>query len=173
MEVYEPREDSFLLKEVIKDYAKGLCLDMGTGSGILAEEAAHYCDSVLAVDINKKSVEYCKKNCPNKEIEFRCSDLFRNVPEAFDTILFNFPYLPEEHGDIAVDGGKDGLEIMERFLKEARNHLNSKGQMLIVFSSQTDKEKLNKLIINNGYDFKQVASKRIFFEELYVYRVRG
>jgi release factor glutamine methyltransferase len=171
MEVYEPGEDSWLLKSVLKDFAKGVCLDMGTGSGILAEEAAKYCKKVIAVDVNKKAVEYCKKNCPDKRIEFRESDLFQNVPESFDTILFNFPYLPDECGDVAVDGGKDGIEIMESFLKEAKNHLNPKGSILIVFSDKTNIKKLDKIIINNKFTFKKIAEKNIFFEKLIVYKV--
>jgi release factor glutamine methyltransferase len=171
MEVYEPREDSWLLKSVLKDFAKGICLDMGTGSGILAEEAAKYCNKVIAVDVNKKAIEYCKNNCPDKTIEFRHSDLFKKISESFDTILFNFPFLPGSCGDIAVDGGKDGLEVMKKFLKEAKNHLNPGGIMLIVFSGQTNIEKLNKMIIENNYTFKKIAEKQVFFEELYVYKV--
>ena len=35
---------------------------MGTGSGILAEEAAKYCSHVVAVDINKEAIRYCREN---------------------------------------------------------------------------------------------------------------
>ena len=34
--LYEPREDSRLLAKYAKKYAKGLVLDIGTGSGIQA-----------------------------------------------------------------------------------------------------------------------------------------
>ena len=47
MEVYEPREDSLIVKVHIKDYAKGRVLDIGTGSGILAEEAKRYADEAF------------------------------------------------------------------------------------------------------------------------------
>ncbi len=60
--IYDPREDSFLLQKQIKNYAKGLVLDMGTGSGILAEEAAKYAEKVIAADVNPEVIEYCKKN---------------------------------------------------------------------------------------------------------------
>ena len=39
-DVYEPREDSLMLADYIKNYAKGSVLDVGTGSGILAHTAA-------------------------------------------------------------------------------------------------------------------------------------
>lgn len=171
MEVYEPGDDSWLLKSVLKEFAKGSCLDMGTGSGILAEEAALHCRKVIAVDINRKAIEYCKKKCPNKVIDFRESDLFESVPESFDTIIFNFPYLPEKRGDIAVDGGRDGLEVVGRFLRKAKNHLNENGQILIVFSSKTDIKKLDKVIMKEGYRFREIANKNIFFEKLHIYRL--
>ncbi|MBU1854097.1 MAG: methyltransferase domain-containing protein, partial [Nanoarchaeota archaeon] len=59
--IYGPGEDSFLMMKQIKDYAKGLVLDMGTGSGIQAEEANKYADEVLAVDVNPEAINYCKK----------------------------------------------------------------------------------------------------------------
>jgi len=40
MEVYEPAEDSFLIQKYIKKYSRGIVLDIGTGTGILAEESA-------------------------------------------------------------------------------------------------------------------------------------
>jgi methylase of polypeptide subunit release factors len=52
--VYEPHEDSFLLLRQIKKFAKGNCLDMGTGSGILADEASKYCDNIIGADIDEK-----------------------------------------------------------------------------------------------------------------------
>ncbi len=40
MQLYEPREDSELLAKHVNEHAKGICLDVGTGSGIQAVEAA-------------------------------------------------------------------------------------------------------------------------------------
>ena len=65
MSIYEPQEDSFLLKNQIKNYAKGLVLDIGTGSGMLAEEASKYAEHVIAVDINPKVIEQCSFKNPN------------------------------------------------------------------------------------------------------------
>ena len=76
-EVYEPREDSFLiLKEVMK-YADGEVLDMGTGSGILAIEASQAADHVIGVDINKDAIKHAKEKAEGIEnIEFCYSNLF-------------------------------------------------------------------------------------------------
>ncbi|MBU1201880.1 MAG: methyltransferase [Nanoarchaeota archaeon] len=169
--VYEPAEDSFLLLKQIKNYAKGLVLDVGTGSGILAEEAAKYADIVVAVDVNPEAVAYCTKKY--KHIEFRQSDLFSNVPEKFNLIIFNPPYLPTEKKapDIVLDGGPKGYEIIERFLKFAKNHLKKGGVILLLFSSFSKKEKINKILSSEGYIYKEIAKQHIHFEDLYVYRV--
>ena len=37
--IYQPQEDTYLILEQVKQFAKGKVLDMGTGTGILAFEA--------------------------------------------------------------------------------------------------------------------------------------
>lgn len=176
--IYEPNDDSYLLAESVKEYAKGKVLDMGTGSGIQAETALQKTKEVLAADINQEAVEHCQK----KGIKCIQSDLFKNIKDKFDLIIFNPPYLPEEReycgitftgkdfnyvNDISLVGGKKGWETIDRFLKEAKKHLNKNGKILLSFSSLTgDVEEIMK---KHDYNFKKIASKKIFFEELYVY----
>jgi len=61
--VYETREDSWLLGDQVKKYARGRVLDMGTGSGFLALTAARLkkVKEVLALDVNPDAIKYCKK----------------------------------------------------------------------------------------------------------------
>ena len=170
MQIYTPKEDSELLKSVIKKYAKGTILDMGTGTGILAKEATETAKKVLAVDINKKAIEYCKNNIKNEKITFKQSDLFENIKEKFDLIIFNPPYLPEDKKakDISLDGGKKGHELIEKFLKQAKTHLKLNGKILLLYSSSTNKEKIQQIIKENNYDSKIIKTKKLFFEEIYV-----
>ena len=79
--LYEPEEDSFLLQKFVKKYAKGLVLDMGTGSGIQAKEASEKADLVIALDIDKEAIKYCKKNY--KKINFFKSNLFQIFEDNF------------------------------------------------------------------------------------------
>lgn len=171
--VYEPREDSFLLLKHIPAYAKGDVLDMGTGSGILAEEAAHHCDSVLAVDVDPEAVEACGR-IGNPKIKCVQSDLFEKVPNRkFDLIIFNAPYLPKDKGvsDRAIYGGEEGHETIARFLGEVRNFLKEGGKILLLFSSHTGKEKIDKLLKEMGLNSHQIDTQHIFYEDLFVYLI--
>lgn len=173
MEIYEPREDSFLLLKEVGKFAKGRVLDMGTGTGILAEEAAKKAEHVLAADINKKAINYCKKNIKNKKIKFVVSDLFSNVKGKFDLIIFNPPYLPADPRvkDLTIDGGKKGHEIIEKFLNTIHHYLYSSGKILLVFSSLTGKEKVKDIIKKEDFNYKELSKQKLYFEELYVYLI--
>jgi len=183
MEIYEPREDSDLLAEEARKHASGNVLDMGTGSGIQAAAAAENSrvKSVLGIDISKKAVAYCRKTYKNKKIRFIVSDLFKDIksleaksgPVKFDTIIFNPPYLPDDPRvkDIALDGGKKGHELLERFFEDANDHLSEDGMILIVFSSLTDKGRVDGMIENALMDRQMLNARKIAFEELYVYKI--
>ena len=151
--IYEPEEDSFLLAKYASKFAKGKVLDLGTGSGIQAETALKFTKNVLAVDINKEAVNSVKK----KGIKARVSDLFSNVKGKFDLIILNPPYLPDEN--------------LEGFFSQVNNHLSKNGKILIVFSSLTNKNKINKIIKKNNFKFELLESKKLFFETLYCYLV--
>ncbi len=174
--LYDPREDSYLLAEAVKTYAYGKTLDMGTGSGIQAVSAANNKDvtSVLAADINTEALIYAKKQYHHPNISYIQSDLFSNIHEQFDTIIFNPPYLPDDPNirDVALDGGVKGYELSVKFLKEARKYLNNDGQILFLFSSLTQKEVIEETLVQNAYFFEEIARQKLDFEELYVYKIK-
>ena len=165
--IYEPADDSFLLNKYVKEFAKGKVLDMGCGSGIQSLTALENTNDVLASDISEEAVNYCKK----KGINAIYSDLFSNIKEKFDLIIFNPPYLPKDDVDkefsLTLSGGKKGNEIIERFLKEAKKHLNENGKILIVFSSLTPD--VLKLFRKYKYKFKKLDQLHFFFERIFVY----
>ena len=95
--VYEPEEDSYLLIESIKIEGRKV-LDMGCGCGIVALHLAKNGCDVVAVDLDKKAVENTIKNAEMNGLKIRCfkSDLFENINEKFDMIVFNPPYLQQK-----------------------------------------------------------------------------
>ncbi|MFH1398610.1 MAG: HemK2/MTQ2 family protein methyltransferase [Candidatus Woesearchaeota archaeon] len=172
---YEPREDSFLLKEQVCKYARGRVLDMGTGTGILAFAAAQQAESVVAADISTKALEYAEKEAKRLglKIDFVDSDLFAAIGGKFDLIIFNPPYLPQDKGmvDSEIYGGKHGYELIERFLIDAKDFLKDDGKILLLFSRLTNKNRVDSVIEENLYTSELVAERYMFFETLYVYLI--
>lgn len=177
--IYEPREDSYLLQKHIKKYCKKdyIVLDMGTGSGIQAKEAAKYCKKVTAVDIQKNVIKRLKKEqSENKKrkilrkINYKVSDLFSNIKQKFDLIIFNPPYLPQDVGidDIAIYGGKKGYELIEKFLSQVNNYLKPDGKILLLFSSLSKEKKVVEFIEKYGLKYKFIGGTKVFFEKLSV-----
>lgn len=176
--MYIAKEDSFLLLEQVRKYAKGKVLDLGTGSAIQALGAADRkeVERVIAADIDKKVISELEKTIRNPKIKFMQSDLFSSIFSKFDTIIFNPPYLPIEEidkkvKDLALYGGEKGHETIERFFKQVPGHLEKNGIILLVFSSLTCKEKVDEIIKENEFEFKELSKQHIFFEDLYVYLV--
>jgi release factor glutamine methyltransferase len=177
MEVYEPAEDSYLLSETITKEIKKITktrrsnikfLEIGPGSGVQLETALKNGikkENILGADINTKAISRCKSQ------GFNCikSNLFQKIPKTkFDVIVFNPPYLPEHKHDKQPDtsGGKKGNETINKFLKQAKSYLSKDGFILLLTSSFTPK--INDL----GYKKELLATKKIFFEELYVWKLR-
>lgn len=174
--IYDPQEDSYLIQKHIKRYATGPVLDMGTGSGILAKEAYQYTKQVTAVDINKEAVEYAKENS-DKGIIFIHSDLFEKIKQKYKLIIFNPPYLPEEKAEDyslrqITAGGRHGYELIERFLDSANEHLLDNGRILMVFSSLTNKDKVDEIIDRCLFRSTLLETQMLpMFEQLFLYLI--
>jgi len=167
--IYEPREDSYLIKKHVRSYSKGRALDMGTGTGILAKEAEKTA-SCLAVDINAEAVRHCRE----KGLEALQSDLFARIPkQKFDLITFNPPYLPNDSRvqDLALDGGKHGYEVIQRFLDSVAPFMKTDGKILLLFSSLSKPMKIRQFIQDNCLTYQEIDRLRLDFEELYVYLI--
>ncbi len=142
-------------------------LELGTGSGAitlaLASEVRSSKSDVqfFASDIVEEALKIAKKNAKKlrleKDIEFRQSDLLDNWDgEKFDIIVANLPYIPHEdlsflaldihrwEPRVALDGGKEGLEIYARLLLQAKDYLNENYQMFFEIGIDQG-EKLKKL----------------------------
>lgn len=170
--MYEPKEDSYLLQKYVRKHAQGIVLDMGTGSGIQAITAAQNkkVEKVIAVDIQKESIEFARKNNPHQKIKYLQRDLFSNIIGKFNTIIFNAPYLPQENSgrDIELEGGKLGNEVIARFLDRARAYLKLKGTILLAFSSLTQ---IKELFEKNLFVSKELGREHYFFEDILVYEL--
>ncbi len=172
--VYEPDEDSLLLAENLVVKSKDDVLDMGTGIGIQAIIAAKMARYVLGVDINSTAIEIAGINAKLNNInniEFKISNLFEKVDEKFDLIIFNPPYLPSYEEDMlsaSWAGGKNGAEVINKFLQSVANYLKPGGKFEILISSLNDPENIKKKFNENNLGFEIIARKKLWFEEIYV-----
>jgi release factor glutamine methyltransferase len=173
--IYTPREDSFLLEKEVKRLAKNKTfLDMGSGSGIQAKAALSVnAKSVLAADINPEAIILLKK----QGIPAIKSNLFSNIKGKFSLIAFNPPYLPEDMREdkkskLTTTGGKQGDEVILKFLKQAKSHLDKDGIILLVLSSLTPKEKIICLLKKQKLSHKIISSEKMFFESLEVWKIQ-
>ncbi len=137
----------------------GRVLDLCTGSGCLAILAAHVFPNaeIDAVELSADALEVAKLNVAESGFEDRIElfkgDLFAPLKgRRYDLIITNPPYvdaetmaqLPPEflaEPAMALAGGEDGLDIVRRILKGARQHLTPTGGMICEIG--TDREILD------------------------------
>ncbi|TSC90880.1 MAG: release factor glutamine methyltransferase [Candidatus Berkelbacteria bacterium Licking1014_96] len=142
-------------------------LDLGAGSGNIVISIAknikktiiHNSSFIIhfhASDISPQALKTAQKNAEKHKVKisFIKSDLFKNLPQIkFDLIIANLPYLDpnwiskqlEFEPKDALDGGRDGLKIIEEFLQQAKNHLNKKSTLLLEIDPGQVK-KIKKLV---------------------------
>lgn len=131
----------FLAKNLIVNDGE-IVLDLGTGIGIQAIIAAQKAKRVIATDVNPRAVlcakENVKRNSLEDKIEVREGDLFQPVQgEKFDLIIWSPPYLPLEPHSILEQSWCCGRnnELIDRFFKGAKEHLNPSGRIEMVYST--------------------------------------
>ena len=122
--------------------------DVGTGSGAIAVALASALPEgkITATDTSPEALELAQRNAArhrvDKRIRFLQSDLLDTVPGRVDVLVANLPYvttadwkaLPPEIKDHepreGLDGGPDGLRVIERLLEQAPARLSPSGVLL-------------------------------------------
>jgi release factor glutamine methyltransferase len=177
-EVYLPREDTFLLEgELAKiDLKNKMVLEIGCGSGHLSIYCAKKGARVTSVDINHKAITHAKKAAEKEKlrIDFLQSNLFESLDskEKFDLIFFNPPYLVSDNLDyLALDGGKKGREIIDKFLNVFEKHLEPNGFVLLLHTDYNDLKETEEILTKKNFKMEIAAKQHIFFEDLYILKI--
>ena len=187
--VYAPAEDSFLMESMISSgiYGKynARVLDMGTGTGFLGIAAGAMSNvyEVIFTDINPGAVDIARQNAERNSgiVRSKCSfvigDLFSGIEGKFDLIIFNAPYLKGEGGEgmlsEAWEGGKEGVELSIRFLKESKAFLKEHGRVLISASSLANLQMLTDSAAMLGFAIEAEKKVHIFFEDIFAFLLRA
>ena len=168
-DVLIPRPETELLVEkaiawLQESPVRRMVADVGTGSGAIAVSlAVHVPDvQVLATDISFHALEVARTNAikfkVHNHIDFvQCDLLPAHVPSLskerrFDLICANLPYIPTatlhqlpifgREPTLALDGGKDGLDLVQRLLSMAPAWLTPHGMMLLEVEATQGKQAL-------------------------------
>ncbi|MEM4565318.1 MAG: methyltransferase [Archaeoglobaceae archaeon] len=173
--VYEPAEDSELLLEsaLIEVSEEDTVIEIGAGSGFVAERIAKKCRFLLATDISP----YAVKELGKKGLNVIRTDIAKGVKMKFSLVLFNPPYLELEETlkrdrweDCTIDGGKGGIEVICKFLDSFDEILEDKGRALLIVSS-FNVPKVFEEIEKRGFSYEIVKERSLFFEKLYALRI--
>lgn len=124
-------------------------LDLCCGSGCIGIATASYLPGSLVdlADISTEALEVARRNVTESGLQDRVtiyrSDLFEALPpKRYDLIVSNPPYvgeaemgeLPEEYRHeplLALQANENGLEIVKRILKQAKNYLSPQGILIV------------------------------------------
>lgn len=139
-------------------------LDMCTGSGAIAISIKKQFEDVknlkvMASDISKKALEVAKRNAKEilgneNIIGWLNNDLFDGITEKFDLIVSNPPYirtadlekLPDDvklEPIIALDGGKDGLDMYRRIRAQVPNNMKENSILMMEIGYDQKEDVMN------------------------------
>ena len=161
-----PRPETELLVELALAFAarhgargEGLKIDeVGVGCGAISVALAVRLPGarIVATDISTAALELARENIVHHGVEGRVtlleSDLLGPVNGPIDILVSNPPYV--RSGDIsglereirdheplvALDGGPDGMAVIDRLMRQARDRLAPGGAMFIEIGCEQGKE---------------------------------
>lgn len=177
-DLYEPAEDSYLLATACAPEidADERVLDVGTGTGIVAEHVATERGAeVVGVDVNPIACRHAAE----RGVAVVRGDLvsaFRS--HTFDVMVCNPPYLPtsahEERPDwlsVATSGGPTGRAVVAPLLRNAPRVLRQNGRLYLLASSLMDLDTVRATADAAGFAVTEIAEDASFpFEVLSVLR---
>lgn len=134
------------VRETFRDAPETTIVDVGTGCGAIAIALAvelPACD-VIAVDISPDALALARRNARRFKLDrlhFVRGDLLEPVKRPVEVIVANLPYvrtadfeaapreIREHEPRLGLDGGPDGLRLIERLFQEAPGKLRPGGAL--------------------------------------------
>lgn len=174
--VYAPQDDSWLLCDALEEcdvVAGKRVLDICTGSGILAIEAAlKGALEVVAYDISPAAVACASSNAERAgvDVAVRLGTL-ADARDAgpFDVVVSNPPYVPSDAPlegtgpNRAWDAGANGRVVLDQLCELAPDLLAPGGTMLIVHSEFSDPPETVRRMKEVGFTARPIATRTVDF----------
>ena len=168
-------ETELMVEKLVKifDEKKISILDMGTGSGcILISLLSELKKSKgIGIDISKKALKIAKKNLENHKMQNKIKLFNRSFEgefnEKFDLIVSNPPYIKSQEIQrlaedikkyepiIALDGGKDGLDLIKKVIYKAKDILKDKGMLALEIGNKQFKI-VSEILLKNNYKIEHI-----------------
>jgi release factor glutamine methyltransferase len=152
-DVLVPRPETEILVEQAINVLSGLenprFCEAGVGSGCISVSILKNVNSAFAIatDISVGALQIARRNAEKYKVGGRLTlhqgDVFGNVKGPFDLIVSNPPYIPAQDIDSlqievrdhephsALDGGADGLAILEQIIQQSPTLLKKQGTLLL------------------------------------------
>ncbi|MEX0801321.1 MAG: peptide chain release factor N(5)-glutamine methyltransferase [Dehalococcoidia bacterium] len=146
-----PRPDTETLVDLVLDFARGRgavsIADVGTGSGAIAIALAVNLPQaeITAIDVSPDALALARRNAQRhgvaERIRFLEGDLLAPLDGRADVIAANLPYVPsaelqagppeirEHEPRLGLDGGPDGLRLIERLVRQTPARLRPGGAL--------------------------------------------
>jgi release factor glutamine methyltransferase len=146
-----PRPETEELVELLKleiRNSKFKIVDVGTGSGVIVLSlATKFAEAeVHAIDVSDDALALARENAARlglgERIQFAKGDLLENIPERFDLIVANLPYVSMQDRqslsrevlrdpEVALFGGECGDELVRELIEQAPEHLQPNGLLAL------------------------------------------
>jgi HemK-related putative methylase len=182
--VYEPAEDTWLtlgaLRGLLARLRPRLCVDVGTGTGVLAAECSRAAGYTVAVDVNPCAALCAARNL--RRLAAAAADVAQGdlaaglrCPLRGPVVyVFNTPYLPPGGEDA---GGGEGLlalawaggpEPATRLIALAAPCLLRRGGCVVLTTLAAWEPRVAEAAREAGLRPRRAAARRFFFEEVVV-----
>ena len=158
----------------------GQALDLFTGSGCVAIALARQRPTwrVTGSDVSEPALEVARENAHRlgaiANVNFRQSDLFSAFAESqeFSLITANPPYIPSAdiaelqtdirdfEPEVALDGGRDGLDFVRSLVDQAPRYLEQSG-VLAVEIGHDQAERVIDMFTRSGFSSVEAAQDYI------------
>ena len=164
-----PRPETELLVDKLVSLFKKkrmTILDIGTGTGcIIISLLIELKNSTgMAIDISKEAITVAKKNSNKFNLSDRIKFLHKSFKEfygkKFDLIVSNPPYIKRKdirnlsddikrfEPKMALDGGKDGLDLIKKIIYKSKKILKINGTLALEIGNEQI-NKVSKILIDN------------------------